>query len=109
MLKYISSQNKMRTEVGFSTDLFRNSLPKPSATHYSECVLRNNRTLFLAVSIANSPTVDSSMFHEVLVIPYVKICEFSADISQGYFGIILECSFGLGKLKKQAQIFLAKK
>ena len=46
------------------------------ATHYSECVLRNNRALFLAVSIANSSTVDSSMFHEVLVIPYIKIYEF---------------------------------
>ena len=36
------------------------------------------------------------MFHEVLVIPYIKICEFSAAISQLYFGILLECSFGLG-------------
>ena len=35
------------------------------------------------------------MFHEVLVIPYIKICEFSAFVSQGY--IVLECSFGLGR------------
>ena len=104
MLKYISSPNKMQMEVGSSTDLFRNSLPKPS----KQPIILN---VFYAiiVSIANSPTVDSSMFHEVLVIPYIKVCEFSAVIYQGYFGIILECSFGLGKLKKQTQIFLTKK
>ena len=81
MLKYISSPNKMQREVGFSTDLFRNSLPKLLATHYSESVLRNN----LTVLIANSSIVDSSMFHEVLVIPYIKICEFELLSPRGIF------------------------
>ena len=46
------------------------------------------------------------MFREVLVISYIKIYKFSAVISQRYFGILLECSFGLGSssLKKYAAI-----
>ena len=41
------------------------------------------------------------MFREVLVISYIKICKFSAVISQGYFGILLECSFGLGSSRNE--------
>ena len=44
------------------------------------------------------------MFHEVLVISYIKICKFSAVISQKYLGILLECSFapfGLGSSRNE--------
>ena len=41
------------------------------------------------------------MFREVLVISYIKIYKFSAVISQRYFGILLECSFGLGSSRNE--------
>ena len=41
------------------------------------------------------------MFREVLVISYIKIYQLSAVISQRYFGILLECSFGLGSSRNE--------